>query len=541
MTGRILHGWPEIANYVHRSVRCAQRWEKERGLPVRRQPKVDGRPAVYALASDLDEWLQAEADPARLSEPTLATSAAPLWRPPSLPVRVKRLAVAVTLVGLLAVAAVSYSTRSPSATLDGDLRALISTREDRIGNGNLVHVARGDEPVGQLSMPAIVTAATVFAPTSTVILGFGTGATSHRGHLAAFDVHGDQLWSVDLYDNAVMTEARDNFGEHSTHLQVVDIFVVTPERMPVVVAIAQSPEFFVSRITAVDLETGDLLGTYWHSGKIGYAMSVAGDVDGDLRDEIVVPGANNGMWNFLTGRHEPTWVLLAIDPEWLVGESQSWPPRFESIPVRLPKWYYFFPSLEGEHGGVKQLTLEDQNRDGTLDVKAQTHRNRYHYIRGDGAPIATTASHEWVREYGQEIPEPKRITATHLELDARRRGFASAPWAPAGVVPDETSVQRRSVLRPTTVEIGIRLNALWETSPVIAEVSGAATRVDLRPGDKLLSIGGVPIQRGIDAALILAGRAQGEFIRVEVLREGQELSFEVPLATRTRPAGEPVL
>jgi tetratricopeptide (TPR) repeat protein len=52
----ILNGWKEIAAYVCRDRRTVERWEKQRGLPVRRMPGA-GRATVYALISELDEWL----------------------------------------------------------------------------------------------------------------------------------------------------------------------------------------------------------------------------------------------------------------------------------------------------------------------------------------------------------------------------------------------------------------------------------------------------------------------------------------------------
>jgi tetratricopeptide (TPR) repeat protein len=53
----ILNGWKEIGGYVCRDVRTVERWEKQRGLPVRRVPG-EGRSTVYALIPELDEWLE---------------------------------------------------------------------------------------------------------------------------------------------------------------------------------------------------------------------------------------------------------------------------------------------------------------------------------------------------------------------------------------------------------------------------------------------------------------------------------------------------
>ena len=53
----ILNGWKEIGRYVGRDTRTVERWEKLRGLPVRRVPGAR-RATVYALIAELDEWLE---------------------------------------------------------------------------------------------------------------------------------------------------------------------------------------------------------------------------------------------------------------------------------------------------------------------------------------------------------------------------------------------------------------------------------------------------------------------------------------------------
>jgi hypothetical protein len=53
----ILTSWKEIATYLGRGVRTAQRWEGELGLPVRRSQCRD-KHVVAALPHELDSWLQ---------------------------------------------------------------------------------------------------------------------------------------------------------------------------------------------------------------------------------------------------------------------------------------------------------------------------------------------------------------------------------------------------------------------------------------------------------------------------------------------------
>lgn len=50
-----LNGWKEIAAYLGKSVRAAQRWERELGLPVHRIRTAAGQ-SIYALRSEIDEW-----------------------------------------------------------------------------------------------------------------------------------------------------------------------------------------------------------------------------------------------------------------------------------------------------------------------------------------------------------------------------------------------------------------------------------------------------------------------------------------------------
>lgn len=56
-----LSSWKDIASYFMVDVKTVQRWEKERGLPVRRIPG-DKRGKVFAHRSELDDWVTAHKD-----------------------------------------------------------------------------------------------------------------------------------------------------------------------------------------------------------------------------------------------------------------------------------------------------------------------------------------------------------------------------------------------------------------------------------------------------------------------------------------------
>jgi TolB-like protein len=56
-SNRRLNSWKEIADFLDRDVRSVQRWEHERGLPIRRIPGQKGG-AVFAYTGELETWLR---------------------------------------------------------------------------------------------------------------------------------------------------------------------------------------------------------------------------------------------------------------------------------------------------------------------------------------------------------------------------------------------------------------------------------------------------------------------------------------------------
>ena len=65
---RDLKGWKEIATHLGVNVRTAQKWERERHLPVRRPP--GGKGPVHATHQALEEWKCTPPTPKDNGEPT---------------------------------------------------------------------------------------------------------------------------------------------------------------------------------------------------------------------------------------------------------------------------------------------------------------------------------------------------------------------------------------------------------------------------------------------------------------------------------------
>jgi len=85
-----LTGWKEIGSHLGKSVRTAQRWEQEYGLPVQRLGHEGGE-IVWAESHELDDWLrtqsprklktaQDDADPPPLAVSPITGTDHPKWR-----------------------------------------------------------------------------------------------------------------------------------------------------------------------------------------------------------------------------------------------------------------------------------------------------------------------------------------------------------------------------------------------------------------------------------------------------------------------------
>jgi hypothetical protein len=57
MSRRILNGWKHISSHIQCSVRTAQRWEAQFGMPVHR-PAAKDSAVVVAFTDELETWLR---------------------------------------------------------------------------------------------------------------------------------------------------------------------------------------------------------------------------------------------------------------------------------------------------------------------------------------------------------------------------------------------------------------------------------------------------------------------------------------------------
>jgi len=92
-----INGWKAIGQYLGRERTTVMRWAAERGLPVHRVPG-GGRASVFAMSSELDAWIEAEAGKSAAADPV--EPAAPTSTPPAASPR-RKLALAALGAGVL--------------------------------------------------------------------------------------------------------------------------------------------------------------------------------------------------------------------------------------------------------------------------------------------------------------------------------------------------------------------------------------------------------------------------------------------------------
>lgn len=119
-----LTSWKEVAAFFNATPRTVMRWERERGLPIRRLPG-DARSRVYADVAELEAWLA-------LAAPSAVMDAAAATPPPAAP-EVKNRIDLTWIIGLVAVvlaivvAAIMSLERAPGAALSAEAQTAFDT------------------------------------------------------------------------------------------------------------------------------------------------------------------------------------------------------------------------------------------------------------------------------------------------------------------------------------------------------------------------------------------------------------------------------
>lgn len=305
--GEKLEGWKAIAEHLGKSVRTAQRWEEEHGLPVHRQPDPEDphAPPVFAHAAELDRWwvatfrngtgdLDSLANGPGGSSMTPPASRTSLW--------LRR--------------AVLWGIGALIAALAWRAQVLISApRQPHMVRAVEVNEVGAFDEDGNLLWSQVFPYAVVPLPASDAVLakvedidGDGIAevlmAINKRGALPGardgfycFGATGELLWrfqpdrsiAIDHkeYENTFAIRDFDTGRDGSGHSFVVIAAVHRP--------------FAPAQVAVVD-ERGDVVGEYWHYGYVTDLL--IDDFDGDGVDEILLAGTNNMIADPVAARYD---------------------------------------------------------------------------------------------------------------------------------------------------------------------------------------------------------------------------------------------
>ena len=298
----VLTSWKEIAAQLQVSVKMAQRYETELGLPVRR---LAGR--VSIPLSDLLHW-QAE-----------NAKASPWW----MNVRILQIGFAVSsglLLVVLASAAVYLIRQLPGAPASVLLDAAVLTVRDAAGRPVWRH--QFPHPLFATGEPPGLTHTLADIDHDGTLETIGVWQHVQRDTLG-WDVHcfsadGKLRWLLHL-DDRVKTAGGKEFGAP----YVVRHFLLfeSPERDGTkwVAAAFVNVAGFASTLVVVDSH-GKRRGQYWHSGHLNSLQLFDADADG--ANEIVAGGYRLGADQA---------VIIAFDPARVDGAN----PMPESDPRRI--------------------------------------------------------------------------------------------------------------------------------------------------------------------------------------------------------------
>jgi hypothetical protein len=335
-----LTGWKEISAHLRVTVRTAQLWEKQRGLPIHRYPG-DGKPRVYAHPEELEAWLRDS-----LSE--VDRSPAPAARRTRWP----RLAWIAATIAVLGSAAWIW-TPGPGnrevpvrcALSDKTLQAFDSRGEVIWQKSfptatGLVRQNRGEEVCAVLD-------ADLDGSPEVYLQFWGENRFEHGGALVRMTDDGKVRWRRPYGKQLQVGDRAFPATFTGRHLRPVRI----DDRALLVTSANHSP-YYPAEVALIDPLTGDAVDTYYHPGNI-YDL-VIGDLDGNGDDEVLLAAINNPG----SGPGHPVLVTLDL-PFSGPGGSRRVERDFFGNPGPEELAYYVFPRADVDDvTGIQSKVIE---------------------------------------------------------------------------------------------------------------------------------------------------------------------------------------
>ncbi|MCC6394328.1 MAG: helix-turn-helix domain-containing protein [Bryobacterales bacterium] len=366
MASSELCSWKEIASYLGVSVKTAQLWERDRGLPVHRPAGPGGQ--VRAFAAELDAWrtrasarpetpavLAVESTAAAETEPGAEPAVlTPSARVPRSLMRFVWLAAIPLVIGVILL--VSFVHRRSAIPADYRFESHAFVVFDARGQ-ELWHRefrSRLEPQQGPGGTPAARTAQfrdlDGDGVPEVLFVQQPVDAFDPDRALWCFTARGELRWRFQTR-RRLRTQDKE-FTPLFRVLQVAVGPIVRGGPTKVIVASIQVP-WWATQIAVLD-QNGHLEREYWHSGAL-YTLEL-GDANNDGKAELYAGGINNA-------RKQAT--LIVLDPERMQGASKEGDAAFQLLdqlpPVETAR--LFFPrtctSTEQPYTAVRQLAVVD--------------------------------------------------------------------------------------------------------------------------------------------------------------------------------------
>ena len=435
---RVLTSWKEIADHLDVTVRTAQLWEKQRGMPVRRMPGPRGR--VYLRIDEYEAWLAA-AGATSTAAATSPSSSAPRHNWPLL----AGVAVVSVLFGMLVaprflpVADPSSELTSPAGATGSRVPTRAYVRADELivenAAGEVLWRKRFEDGLQQTTYEN-----GLLRPMVADVDGDGSVEILFQRYAKDFGIAdillcyadtGDELWRFrpgrEVEDGKQLFDDIFRIG----HYEPVDLG--DGRRRIFVASIHHIYE--PTQIVLLDVD-GTPVAEYWHSGHLAHRKEnlALADLDGNGTKEIYAGGVNNA-------RQSAT--LVVLDPDTMAGASRD-PHGFqlEGFETDREVARVFFPR-------------------SSMNVS----ENQYNFVYGvfpspGGIAVGT-------QELYGRVEKPGIVYELALDLTLRHIGLGDSFKA------THEKYVRQGLITPTTLET--ELERLWQQG--IRVLRAGATRV----------------------------------------------------------------
>lgn len=335
-----LNSWKEIAHYLGKGVRTAQRWEKELGLPVHRIAST-GREIIFAFRNEIDRWLlaseQARRDEAAIYKPAdepAVTVPVPDGTASTLPEGVTRRqpsytnpkalwswassASALLLVALFVVLWSFFVANRLGAPEQFHINSSTLAVTDRAGrllwekifDAPFLTARYANDTLLTMRPPVWFGDLDSDSRRETVLLYDPVTRLRSGSFLFCFTDRGEEKWR--FAPGKAVRDTQKTYDPPFTiqNFMVADIDEKGTKR---IVLTSHHVSDYPNRFVVLD-GAGNELSEYWHSGFLEHIDLM--DLDDDGRQEILLAGVNNGYGSA---------TLVILDSGSLRGASRQAP------------------------------------------------------------------------------------------------------------------------------------------------------------------------------------------------------------------------